>query len=275
MTGTEEMRGASRTSLAEARDRLSALASTTDLDRLAGELFGALDLLDREHALRRALADPAGDGQRKADLLRSVLTDQVGGDTVDLLAGVVRSKWANPGDLTDTVEVLAVLAEVIRAERAGHLDDVEDELFRFGRIVDSHVQLRATLSDPAASGERKAELVRELLAGKATDVGISLVSRIVAVPRGRNLDRGLAIYGKVAAQRRQRLIAVVTSAVPLTQGQKDRLVAALRTAYGHEVHLNIEVDPQVVGGLRVQVGDEVIDGSVAGRLEEVRRRLAG
>jgi F-type H+-transporting ATPase subunit delta len=175
----------------------------------------------------------------------------------------------------DTVEELAATAELIGAQRSGRLDDVEDELFRFSRIVQSSSELRITLSDPSATDAAKAELVRSLLGGRTEPATERLVTRLVAHPRGRSLVSGLESLSKLAAARRGRTVAVVTSAVPLSDTQRDRLGAALARLLGREVHLNLDVDPEVIGGISVRVGDEIIDGSITSRLDEAARRLAG
>ena len=100
------------------------------------------------------------------------------------------------------------------------------------------------------------------------------MTRLVTAPRGRSLEAGLESLSKLAAERRDRMVAVVTSAVPLSDPQKQRLGAALAKLYGRPMHLNLDVDPGVLGGIRVQVGDEVINGSIADRLEDAGRRLA-
>ncbi|MCQ4045361.1 F0F1 ATP synthase subunit delta [Streptantibioticus rubrisoli] len=271
------MNGASREALAAARERLDALTDNTSVDaaQLAEELAAVTALLDREVSLRRLLTDPAQGGEEKAELVRRLLAGQVGGEAVDLVAGMVRSRWSASRDLVDAVENLSDTAELIGAQRSGALDDVEDELFRTARIVGSSTELRAALTDGATSGSAKAELITTLLGGRAHDVTVRLVARLVALPRGRSLEAGLDALSKLAAERRGRLVAVVTSAVPLSDQQKQRLGAALAKLYGRQVHLNLDVDPEVLGGISVRVGDEVIDGTVASRLEEATRRLTG
>ena len=111
--------------------------------------------------------------------------------------------------------------------------------------------------------------------GRADVTTERLVTRLVTAPRGRSLEAGLESLSRLAAERRNRMVAVVTSAVPLSDGQKLRLGAALAKLYGRPMHLNLDVDPEVVGGIRVQVGDEIIDGAVADRLEDARRRIVG
>ncbi|QXE34654.1 F0F1 ATP synthase subunit delta [Streptomyces sp. GMY02] len=271
------MNGASREALAAARERLDALTDSTSADaaKLAGELAAVTALLDREVSLRRVLTDPAQPGEAKAELAGRLLSGQVGGPTADLVSGMVRSRWSEPRDLVDSVEELAAVAELTAAQRNGTLDDVEDELFRFGRIVESSTALRAALTDRSATVSARTTLLSDLLGGRADPVTERLVVRLVTQPRGRSLESGLQTLSRLAAARRDRMVAVVTSAVPLTDGQKRRLGAALAKLYGHPMHLNLDVDPEVLGGISVRVGDEIINGTVADRLEEAERRLAG
>ncbi|QKV92540.1 F0F1 ATP synthase subunit delta [Streptomyces sp. NA02950] len=271
------MNGASREALAAARERFDALTDNTSVDatKLADELAAVTALLDREVSLRRVLTDPAQPGEAKAELAGRLLGGQVGGETVDLVSGMVRSRWSRPRDLADAVEELAAAADLVAAQRAGTLDDVEDELFRFGRIVSSSPELRGALSGRNASATAKADLVRRLLGGRADRVTERLVVRLVTHPRGRSLEAGLDELTKLAAARRDRTVAVVTSAVPLSDQQKQRLGAALAQLYGRQVHLNLDVDPEVLGGIAVRIGDEVINGTIADRLDEAARRMAG
>ncbi|MFF4257375.1 F0F1 ATP synthase subunit delta [Streptomyces sp. NPDC001663] len=271
------MNGASREALAAARERLDALTDSTSVDAgtLADELAAVTALLDREVSLRRVLTDPAQAGEAKAELAQRLLGSQVGGPTADLVSGMVRSRWSQSRDLVDALEQLANTAELTAAQQAGKLDDVEDELFRFGRIVSSNTELRSALTDRKATTAAKIELLHRLLGGRAAAATERLVTRLVTAPRGRSLESGLESLSKLAAERRDRLVAVVTSAVPLSDAQKQRLGAALAKLYGHRMHLNIDVDPEVLGGIRVQVGDEVINGSIADRIEDAGRRLAG
>ncbi|MDO0925704.1 F0F1 ATP synthase subunit delta [Streptomyces sp. TG1A-8] len=270
------MNGASREALAAARERLDALTDSTSVDvaQLADELAAVTALLDREAGLRRVLTDPAQPGDAKADLVRRLIGGQIGGAAADLVAGTTRARWSQSRDLVDALEELANTADLTEAEKTGTLDDVEDELFRFGRIVTSSIELRAALTDRAAGARAKTELLHRLLGGRAKPVTERLVTRLVTAPRGRSLEAGLESLSRLAAERRDRMVAVVTSAVPLSDGQKRRLGAALAKLYGRRMHLNLDVDPGVLGGIRVQVGDEVINGSLADRLDEAARRMA-
>lgn len=271
------MQGASRESLAAARDTLGALlrSGDTDLAALADELFEVTGVLDRERGLRRALTDPSRSGDDRAALARAVFGDRVGAAAVDVLVWAVRARWSSPRELVDALELLAVEAQVAAADRAGHLDAVEDELFRTARIVAGTPELRSALADLSAPVANRAALIEDLLADQVHDETLRLVRRAVVAPRGRTFDRTLEQYAQVAADLRSRLVATVTASVPLTEEQRGRLGAALARIYGHEVHLNVQVDPSIVGGISVAIGDEVIDGTVVSRLEDARRRLVG
>ncbi|MFF8286098.1 F0F1 ATP synthase subunit delta [Streptomyces albus] len=271
------MNGASREALAAARESLTALTDSTSADAaaLADELAAVTALLDREVSLRRVLTDPAQSGDAKAELVQRVLGGRISGPAADLVSGMVRSRWSAPRDLVDATEELADLADLVAAERDGSLDDVEDELFRFARTAASSPDLRSALTSRTADASAKRELVRTLLTGRVRLATERLIVRLVTQPRGRSLEAGLDALSKLAAERRNRSVAVVTSAVPLSDEQKRRLGAALAKLYGRQVHLNLDVDPELVGGIRVQVGDEVINGSVADRLEQAQRRMAG
>jgi F-type H+-transporting ATPase subunit delta len=243
------MRGASRASLAEARERLDTELSSADAATLGDELFAVLRTLDREHVLRRALSDPARPAEQRGELARAVLDGKVASSTAGFVA--VASAETTPSGL----------------------DDLEDELFRFGRIVEAQPQLRAVLADHRVSADRKATLLTELLEGKTTQSTLRLIIEAATHPRGRSLERVLAEFGRIAAERRDRLVAVVRTAVELSEQQKTRLAAALSAQYDRDVHLNIEVDPSVMGGMSIRVGDEEIDGTIVRRLAEVRRRI--
>jgi F-type H+-transporting ATPase subunit delta len=271
------MRGASRESLARAQERLDELVGdgSTDALAVAENLFAVTQLLDREIALRRVLTDPAAKADSKARLASGLLRGQVGDATLGLVDEVVRSRWSRVRDLADAMELLAVSAALAAAERDESLDDVEDEVFRFGRIVEGNRQLRGVLVDRSVPGEHKVELLRTLLEGRARPVSVRLVTQVVTQPRGRSLEAGLEEYAVLAAARRQRILGTARAPIALTDEQRSRLRAALRRIYGRVVQLNVIVDPDVWGGMSVQLGDEVIDGTVVSRLADARRRLAG
>ncbi len=271
------MRGASRASFAELSEQLSAenITSATVATRLGSELFSVVGLLDTEHALRRALSDPGKPAAEKGAIAASLLHGKVTERTEALAVAAAQAHWASSGDLPDALEQLATEAMVIAADADDGLDDLEDGLFRFDRVVAGAPGLRAALADPSLPAEGKRELLRTLLNGKVTPVTLALISQMVEHPRGRTLTDGLEECADIAAQHRQQLIAVVRTAVELSASQQRRLTAALAQTYGHRIHLNVVIDPEVLGGISVQIGDELIDGTVTTRLAMVKRELAG
>ena len=259
-----------------ARTGAAAPGTGTSLAATVGdELFAVLHLLDSEPGLRRALADPSKPADEKGAIVVALLHGKVTPATEELAAATVRAPWAGPADMTDALEQLAVEAFAIAAEESGQLDDLEDELFRFNRVVASEPELRAALTEPALPPQGKQGLINALLASKVTPVTLRLITEMSLHPRGRPLVVSLDMCTRIAAERRQRLIAVVRTATGLSAEQRRRLADALAGIYGHEVYVNIVIDPTVMGGMTIQVGDELIDASVASRLSAVRRKLAG
>ena len=273
------MRGASRESFAAGRDRLEELlrssAKGSDPATVGDELFAVTGVLASSAGLRRALSDPSRDRDNKVGMVRQLLGGKISDHTLDLVAELVAARWSRPGDLVDTVESLAVEAVLAGAERADRLDAVEDELFRFSRTVAADAGLRDAMSQRTAGRERKEELVRALLTDRAAPETVRLVLQAATAPRGLRTERVLLRQVEAAARRREQLVAQVVTAAPLSQQHRDRLAAALRRLYDRPVQLNVDVDPAVLGGLRVQVGGELLDSTVLGRLDDARRRLAG
>jgi F-type H+-transporting ATPase subunit delta len=269
------MRGASRASLAAVKDRLAEILSAdADPAQVGDELFGVAGLLDAEAGLRRVLSDPTRDARAKAGLVRDLLGSRVSRATLDLLSTLVSERWAEPADLANAAEQLAILAIVEMADREGKLDELEDELFRFGRVVNAQPELRTALSSPFFPADRKRDLLAALLRGKVTEPTMRLVTQAALQARGRSLDVSLEECARLAAEQRERLVAEVHVAVALSPQQRGRLAAALAAGYGRGVHLNIVLDPKVIGGISVQIAGERIDGTVAGRIAAIRRRMA-
>jgi F-type H+-transporting ATPase subunit delta len=271
------MRGVSRASFAGLSDQLAAedITSATVAARLGSELFSVVGLLDTEHGLRRALSDPGKPAAEKGAVVADLLHGKITARAEGLVAAAAEAHWATQGDMVDAIEELAVSAMVLAAAADNALDDLEDDLFRFGRVVAAQPDLRSVLADRSLPEDGKQSLLDTLLAGKVNKVTLALINQMVAHPRGRSLSAALDVCAGIAAQHREQLIALVRSAVELSAAHRRRLAKALADAYGHSVHLNVVVDPSVVGGISVQIGDELIDGTAASRLAEVRRKLAG
>jgi F-type H+-transporting ATPase subunit delta len=265
----QHMRAASRQAVADARGRLYRYLDGTpesEAEHLGEELFAVVDLLLAEPVLRRHLADPAATAAGKTRLLQSVFGKAVGKPTLDLLSGLVGSRWSRTRDLVDSIEVLGQLALLAVAQKQGAIEDVEDELFRVGRLVDREPRLRRLLADLTAPAQRRVELLRSVLSGKVHPVTERQLVRAVQAPQGRGLDRAAEELAELAAASQQRFVAQVSTPVGLSDDQQRRLTEALSRFYGRPIGLQMELRPELIGGLVVRVGDEVIDGSLAGRM---------
>ena len=270
------MRGSSRAAVIAGSTALeAALASGADRARLGDELLAVTDLVDGNATLRRALGDPSREAAEKQSLAERLLTGKVSAEALVVVKTLVGQRWASERDLADTVEMLGVEAILAGAEHQGHMDRVEDELFRFDRIVAGSPELRDRLTNRQGDTDAKAGVVSQLLEGRTAPETVRLARQAVLAPRGRKLDRTLERYLALAAKRREQLTAVVTAATDLDDAQRDRLSRALQSIYGKAVLLQVAVDPAVLGGIRVRVGDEVVDGTIMRRLDEARRHIAG
>jgi F-type H+-transporting ATPase subunit delta len=270
--------GVNREAYATAADRLDEYARGKDaavVAATADEIVAVAQLLTREPRLRRALADSARSGEERVGLLRGLLEGKVGADALDLLATLVAGRWSAPLDLLNAVERLGVEALLASAENAGDLAEVEDELFRFGQVVDGNPQLAATLGDSTAPVDRRAELVHALLDQKARPATIRLVELALAGFAGRSFAGALTRLVELAADRRDRQVAYVVVAAPISEDDERRLGSALSGMYGREVTLKVTVDPAVIGGISLRVGHDLYDGTVASRLAQTRNALVG
>ncbi|MGY2002365.1 F0F1 ATP synthase subunit delta [Blastococcus sp. SYSU DS1024] len=264
--------------LGRARDRITGQARATspeELLTLSGELFSVARLLEAQPSLRRALSDPAGKPEERAALVQRLFAARLSPVALDLLGVSVRQRWSRPLDLVDAAQNLATEAALDAADVRDELDDVEDELFRFGRIVSGDRELSRILSDRSASPEGKGQLLDRLLSGRVSPVTELLLRNVLTGSHVGTAAVAVERLSEAASRRRGQSVARVTTAVPLTAAQERRLTDVLGRLYGRTIGLQVTVDPAVLGGLHVQVGNEVIDGSIAHRLEAARRQLAG
>jgi F-type H+-transporting ATPase subunit delta len=272
------MEASSRVALERVRERLAELArgaSGPELLSLADELFAVARVLHSQVSLRRALSDPAGKPEERAGLARRLFGSKVSDTTLDLIETIARQRWSRPVDLVEAVTILATEASLDAAEVQSELEGVEDELFRFGRIVAGDRELDLILSDRLTPVEGKIALLERLLSGRVSPVTLQLLRYTLTTLGAGSAAQAIEGLSEAASRRRGQSVARVTSAVALTDVQEQRLTDVLGRLYGREIGLQVTVDPSVLGGLLVRVGDEVIDGSIAHRLEEARRRLAG
>lgn len=263
------LRGASADSLAQLRQRLDGVG---DGARVGEDLFGVAALLRAEPSLRRVATDASTAAQARSGLVRGILEGKLAPESLDLAAEAVGLRWTATRDLADALEHLGVVAVVSSA--AGEAGRLDDELFTVAQLVNDNHELRNALSDPARSRSDKSALLTSLLEGKALPATVRLAQQSLAGSY-RTVSVALEEFGKIAADVHGQSVANVRVAKPLSDAELRRLTDALARQYGREIHANVVVDPDVLGGIRVEIGDDVIDGSVASRLDSARRKLAG
>ena len=239
---------------------------------LADELFAVVDVLDAQTPLRNALSDPTASAEVRRQLAADVFGPRVSAGAAAMVEEAAGLRWASGPALADALERQAIRVVFDVAQRADRLDEVEDELFRFGRIVASDGALRTALEDRRIALAHREQLVRDLLGDSADPLTLRLAVRAVGA-RDRAYTATIDEMLALAAEVQGRAIAHVTVAAPLADEQEARLRKALAAQAGRPVTLEVVVDPAVLGGVRVRLGDEVIDGTVSGRLDAAKRQL--
>ncbi|WP_426245193.1 F0F1 ATP synthase subunit delta [Nocardioides sp. LHG3406-4] len=267
-------RGASAGAYAALRELLDEqLSGDVDAAKRAGDdLFGVSQLLRREASLRRVATDVSLPAEAKQGLVRQILDGKIDGAAGSVVDAAVAQRWTRTRDLADALESLSEVAVVTSAgSDSGRL---ADELFSFAQTVNHAPELRDALSDPSRSVDDKVSLLDGLMADKALPATVTLAKHALAGTY-RTVGVALTTYQHVAAELHGEKVATVRVAHPLADGDIQRLTDALSRQYDREIHLNVVVDPDVIGGIRVEIGDDVIDGTVVSRLDDARRQLAG
>jgi len=269
--------GSSRQSLVAARSALDASvkgASAASASELSSHLFLAAEVIAGNTSLRRAITDPARDKAAKAALVKDLFSKSTGTLAVSLLSELSGLRWSATKDLVYAIEQLAIEAEASAANIAGELDRVEDEFFETSRLVADNFELRKALVS-VGSTTAKSALIAEVLGKKASTSTIKLAGALVASLRGRSIEAAFADYLFGLANRRNRLIAVVRTAVALTDSQASRLATTLEKKVGQPIRINVQIDPNILGGVSIKFADELVDGSVVNRLAKAGRALVG
>ncbi|MCV7255615.1 F0F1 ATP synthase subunit B/delta [Mycolicibacterium fluoranthenivorans] len=272
---TAGLRAASRAAVATLTGEFDTVAAGLDADgltALAGDLAAVARLLITQGALNKHLAEPSDSADAKIALVDRLLNGKIGEPALALVRTAVAQRWSAEADLVDGIEYTARLALLQRAQVDGEVDDVEDQLFRFGRVLDAEPRLSALLSDYTTPAEGRVALLDKVL-GTANGTARALLAQTVGLLRGERADQAVIDLAELAVARRGELVAHVTAAADLTAAQHARLAEVLTGIYGHPVAIQLHVDPNLLGGLTIAVGDEVIDGSIASRLAAAQTGL--
>jgi len=243
------------------------------LTGLAGELYSVARVLVSQPRLRRTLGDPATAADKRAEFAGSLFGGRIGDRALDLVKAAVAERWSSPWDLSDAIEQSGDDALFAAAEKDGALDQVEDELFRFERILQNEGEVTSLLDEQATEPERRVALLESLVGSKVLPITVELLRHAVTSDRKRSLTLAIDDLLERAAARQKHSVARVLSASPLSDAQQERLTAALSSMYGRSMSVRTAIDPQLRGGLVVRVADEVIDGSVATRLLQARAAM--
>lgn len=274
-----KMRSSSRVALGNLSDKFGTIAKDLDnkgLSTLSSELVEVAQMLDREVVVTRYLTVPAEDSGPRVRLIERLVSGKVGDTTLEVLRTAVSERWSANSDLIDAIEHVSRQALLDVAEREDKVDEVEEQLFRFSRILDAQPQLGILLGDYAVPVEGRVGLLRKVLdsaSGKVNPIAAALLSQTVELLRGEPAEEAIQFLAEVAVARRGEIVAAVGAAAELSDEQRSRLTDVLGRIYGHPVAVQLQIDAELLGGLLISVGDEVIDGTLASRLAAAEAQL--
>ncbi|BBZ42996.1 F0F1 ATP synthase subunit B/delta [Mycobacterium parmense] len=275
----ERMRSASRRALANLANQLSATAEDLDnkaLATMSGELATVAKTLDREMVVTRYLTVPAEDSEPRVRLLERLFSGKVSDATLAVLRSAVCEHWSANSDLVDALEHMSRLALLIVAEREDSVGEVEEQLFRFSRVLDGQPRLAILLGDYATPAESRVKLLRKVLddaSGRVNPIVTALLSQTIELLRGEPAEEAVQLLAEIAVARRGEVVGQVSAAAELSDEQRTRLTEVLSRIYGHPVTVHLQIEPELLGGLLIAVADEVIDGTLASRLAAAAAQL--
>jgi F-type H+-transporting ATPase subunit delta len=257
-----------RQSLDIARGLLAgSVASSRDV---ATNLFAAAVGLSSSPALRGALCDQSSEVSTRKKLANAAFAS-LSTDVKKLLGELVALRWSRPEDLQGALEDLGIRACSAAVAEGG---DLVGELLEISRVVHSDPELELTLGSKRVPSRLKTTLLTTLLAKKVSPEALAIVNHLVADPRGRRSGAMLQSAAHTVADHHGKGLAVVSVAKPLSNAQKTQIKALLHAQYGRDHYLAEVQNADVVGGLKIRVGDDVIDASIQTRLQDLRTKLA-
>jgi F-type H+-transporting ATPase subunit delta len=271
------MGAATRESTAKAVHALDQVLHPGLLGRLRGEptslgdeLLSAARIVGGSRQLTAILADPTVDAGGRGGLVRRLFGPAFDKRTVQLIEDMTTSRWSETTDLVDALEEVGIRAIASTADDA----PIDAELFRLRETMAGEPEIELALGSAASPLESRVALVDRLLVN-ASPATRSIARHLVELPRGRRPMEALESAERVVADARGRMVATAHVAKLLTDEQLRALEERLTTGYGRKISVNQVLDPTVLGGVRIAIGDDVIDGTVRSRLDDLRLRLAG
>jgi F-type H+-transporting ATPase subunit delta len=262
------MGSATRESLTAAT---AALTQQRTIDLATGEqLLTAALVVDGSAPLRAALADESAPVANRQAIVKAVFRAYTPAARA-VLEAIVSGRWSSEDDLVGAIERLGIRAVALSAPDTL---SITDELFAFSAAVAWNPDLELALGSRLGLTDNKVALVSNLLKGKASTQAVTILTALISRPRGRRIAELVRFAVNTVAEASGQAIATVTVATPLTEAQSTRLAESLSARYGTTIRINELVDPSVLGGMRVQIGDEVIDGSIAARITDLKLQLA-
>lgn len=270
------MKAASREALAKCQENLDERLRGGDVQAAAQtglDLFEVVSVLDEHRDLRVALTDDAAPVEARQGLVRDLFGSKIADSTARVLEDAVAQNWSTGKEFVNGLSDIGHRALLRGAELQGQLEQVEDELFQLSRILDREGELTQLLSDRTASSAKKRGLLANVLYGKVSMFAEALALQAIGRPEDNPTD-DVAELASQAAELRDRTIAQVTVAGELTDNQQAVLAEKLGKIYGRAVSIHTEVDPNLLGGMKIRVGDEVIDGSISGKIARLRTAMS-
>ncbi|KAB7331167.1 F0F1 ATP synthase subunit delta [Bifidobacterium longum] len=271
------MRGeASRIADRESRDSLAPKLRDTREDawRIGNELFTITKVLDDSIQLERALTDPSRPVADKVAVLKELLGDNAHPMTMEIMTDLVSRRWSRARDIANAVEDFGVDAMMYYADATDATLQVSIELSELHSALLNLPVVRAKLYDYQATSEARVKLFHEVFSGKTLNkVTMRLAEHATCnLRRRRYLETIQWLINKFSRHMGESMVTV-TTATPLKKEQIKRLVEVYSAKVGRQVHINSVVDPTVLGGMRIQVGDEVTDNTVVAQLQSLHRKV--
>jgi F-type H+-transporting ATPase subunit delta len=264
------MGSATRQALESSTAALVALG--TKVDFATGEqLLQSGRVIGGSSQLAAALVDHSADSDDKRSIINAVFSSLTDG-AKSVLGAVVSARWSSDDDMLEAIEELGIRAIASSAPQAL---SIESELFAVAAAVSSDADLELAVGSKLGAADQKVALLGRLLGSKVSAQSLVILEHLVQQPRGRRIGELISHAASIVADEAGMTVATVTTAAPLSTAQLDRLIAGLSAQHGRGLRVNHVIDPSLIGGVRVQIGDNVIDGSIAARLNALRLQLAG